>query len=221
MGIHNLIEIFAVLLRGLHITLIVLFASAAFAYSIAFIAGFCQLSRNRVLTKFTTFYIEVFRGTSLIVQLFWFSYALPGLFGIHLGSDLWAGILAISLNYGAYMSEIVRSSILSISKGQTEAALALNLSNFQTMRLIILPQAVRMMLPEFGNYFIHMLKATSLVSLIGLTDILYYGDIYRSTNLSLSPIVYTMLLAMYFLLALPLIGLTRKFERMARKGVAH
>ena len=89
------------------------------------------------------------------------------------------------------------------------------------MRLIILPQAVRMMLPEFGNYFIHMLKATSLVSLIGLTDILYYGDIYRSTNLSLSPIVYTMLLAMYFLLALPLIGLTRKFERMARKGVAH
>lgn len=219
-AINEITEILAVLLRGLQVTIIVLLTSAIFSYAIAFIAGFCRLSHDRFLSKLTGFYIEIFRGTSLIVQLFWFSYALPGLFGIHLGSDLWAGILAISLNYGAYMSEIVRTSILSISKGQTEAAIALNMSRFQRMRLVILPQAVRMMLPEFGNYFIHILKATSLVSLIGLTDILYYGDIYRSTNLSLAPTVYLIILGFYFLLALPLIGLTRKFERMAKKGVA-
>ncbi|PWA13311.1 ectoine/hydroxyectoine ABC transporter permease subunit EhuC [Pueribacillus theae] len=218
---NELGEILFVLLKGLKITLIILVGSAVLAYIIAFIAGFCRLSTNIFLSKFTGFYVEVFRGTSLIVQLFWFSYALPGLFGIQLGSDLWAGILAISLNYGAYMSEIVRGSILSVSKGQTEAAIALNMSRFQRMRLVILPQAVKMMLPEFGNYLIHMLKATSLVSLIGLTDILYYGDIYRSTHLSLAPTVYIFVLVFYFILALPLIGITRKFERSARKGVAN
>src|SRR5690625_6554697 len=92
------------------------------------------------------------------------------LFGIRIGSDILAAILAISLNYGAYMSEIVRGSILAVSNGQTEAGIALNMTPFQRMRLIIFPQAVRMMLPEFGNYLIQMLKATSLVSLIGLTD---------------------------------------------------
>lgn len=118
------------------------------------------------------------------------------------------------------MSEVVRGSILAISKGQTEAAIALNMSKFQRMRLIILPQAVRMMLPEFGNYTIQMLKATSLVSLIGMTDILYYGDIIRSSNLSQAPIVYFLVLIFYFLLALPLIWLTRKAESISKKGVA-
>src|SRR5699024_6768308 len=106
------------------------------------------------------------------VQLFWLYYALPILFDIHLGNDFWAGALAIGLNYGAYMSEIVRGAILSVAKGQTEAATALIIARFQRLRLDILPQAVRVMLPEFGNYLIQMLKASSLVSLIGLTDVL-------------------------------------------------
>ncbi|GAA0487967.1 hypothetical protein GCM10008986_11910 [Salinibacillus aidingensis] len=124
------------------------------------------------------------------------------------------------MNYGAYMSEVVRGSILSVSDGQKEAATALNMSRFQRMRLVILPQAVRMMLPEFGNYLIQMLKATSLVSLIGLTDILYHGDIFRSTNLSLAPTVYLLILVFYFILALPLIWLTRWAEKQSSKGVA-
>ncbi len=156
----------------------------------------------------------------MIVQLFWFYYALPGLFDIHLATDFWAAVIAISMNYGAYMSEIVRGSILAVAKGQREAATALNMSRFQRMRLVILPQAVRMMLPEFGNYLIQMLKATSLVSLVGLTDILYHGDIFRSTNLSLAPTVYIMILIFYFILALPLIWLTRWAEKQSSKGVA-
>src|SRR5699024_1067948 len=100
-------------------------------------------------SRFTAFYVEIFRGTLLIVQLFWLYYAMPILFDIDLGSDFLVGVLAIALNYGAYMSEIVRSSILAVAKGQREAATALNMSRFQRMRLVILPQAVRMMLPEF------------------------------------------------------------------------
>lgn len=217
----SIIEIVLVLLKGIKVTLIVLIFSILFSTLIALVAGLSRSSNNLLLNKFTGFYVEIFRGTSLIVQLFWFSYALPGLFNIHLGSDIWAGILAISLNYGAYMSEIVRGSIAAVAPGQTEASVALNMSKFQRMRVVILPQAVRMMLPEYGNYLIQILKATSLVSLIGLTDILYYGDIYRSTHLSEAPVVYLLVLVFYFILALPLIAFTRKMEKVSKKGVAH
>lgn len=216
---NTAIDISAVLLKGIKVTLIVLIFSIIFSTIIAFVAGLSRSSSNLLVNKFTGFYVEIFRGTSLIVQLFWFSYALPGLFNIHLGSDIWAGVLAISLNYGAYMSEIVRGAINSVPEGQTEASIALNMSKFQRMRHVILPQAIRMMLPEYGSYLIQILKATSLVSLIGLTDILYYGNIYRSTNLSEAPSVYVIVLLFYFVLALPIIFFTRKMEKIAKKGV--
>ncbi len=207
-------------MKGVEVTVTVLLASIVIGYLVAFIAGFCRLSNNIILRKFTGFYVEVFRGTSLIVQLFWFYYALPMLFNFDIGSNYWAGVLAISLNYGAYLSEIVRGSIVSVAKGQTEAATALNMSSFQRMRLVVFPQAVRMMLPEFGNYLILMLKSTSLVSLIGMTDILYQGDILRSANLSQAPTIYLLVLVFYFILALPLIWLTKKMEKVSKKGVA-
>lgn len=213
-------DIFPFLMKGFNITITILIASAIFSYAMAFIAGLCRLSNNFVVRKLTGFYVEVFRGTSLIVQLFWLYYALPILFDINLGSDFWVGAIAIGLNYGAYMSEIVRGSILDVAEGQREAATALNMSRFQRMRLIIFPQALRMMLPEFGNYLIQMLKATSLVSLIGLKDILYYGNIMRGSNISMAPTIFLFVLVLYFLLALPIIWLTRKLEKNAKKGVA-
>jgi len=118
------------------------------------------------------------------------------------------------------MSEIVRGSILAVDEGQSEASTALNMNGFQRMRLVIFPQALRMMLPEFGNYLIQMLKATSLVSLVGMSDILYYGDMFRSSNLALAPTVYVLILVFYFIIALPLIWLTRKAESISKKGVA-
>lgn len=213
-------DIYSVLIQGINITITVLIASAIFGYLMAFIAGLCRLSNNLIVRKLTGFYVEIFRGTSLIVQLFWLYYALPILFNIDLGNDFWVGAIAIGLNYGAYMSEIVRGSILAVDEGQSEASTALNMSRFQRMRLIIFPQALRMMLPEFGNYLIQMLKATSLVSLISLTDILYYGNIMRSTNIDMAPTIYLFILVFYFILALPIIWLTRKLEKNAKKGVA-
>ncbi|KRG12691.1 amino acid ABC transporter permease [Virgibacillus soli] len=207
-------------MKGLKVTVTVLIFSAILGYLFAFITGLLRSSKYFIIRFIPNIYVEVFRGTSLIVQLFWFYYAFPMLFNFQLGSDLVAGVLAISLNYGAYMSEVVRSAIISVDKGQTEAATALNMTSFQRMRFVILPQAVRMMLPEFGNYLIQMLKATSLVSLIGMTDILYHGDILRSTNLSMAPTIYIVVLLFFFILALPLIFLTRKMEKFAKKGVA-
>lgn len=213
-------EIFSILLQGLNITILILVTSAFFSFLIAFLAGFGRLSKNFFIRKFTGFFVEIFRGTSLIIQLFWFFYALPILFGIDLGSEFWACVIAISMNYGAYMSETVRGSILSVSHGQTEAAIALNMSRFQRMKIVILPQAVRMMLPEFGNYLIQMLKATSLISLVGLADIVYRGQLYTNTNLSSTPTVYLFILIFYFIIALPLIGLTKWAEKQSSKGVA-
>lgn len=213
-------DIIPQLMRGLNITLSILLASAVFGYLMAFIAGFCKLSKSKIIRTLAGFYIELFRGTSLIVQLFWLYYALPIVFNINLGNDFWVGALAIGLNYGAYMSEIVRGSILSVDEGQTEAAIALNMSRFQQMRHVIFPQAVRMMMPEFGNYLIQMLKATSLVSLIALTDILYYGERMRGTNIALGPTIYFIILVVFFIIALPIIWFTRRMEKSAKKGVA-
>lgn len=207
-------------MKGVGVTVKILLAAIVIGYALAFVSGLCSLSKNIILRTFTRFYIEIFRGTSLIVQLVWFYYALPILFNIDSGTGFWAGVLAISLNYGAYLSEVVRSSIVSVAKGQTEAAAALNMSSFQRMRLIIFPQAFRMMLPEFGNYLILMLKSTSLVSIIGMEDILFQGDILRSTNLSQGPTIYLLVLIFYFIIALPLIGLTKKMEKASKKGVA-
>src|SRR5690625_2570855 len=110
-------------MKGISITVIILIGSAIMSYITAFIAGLLRLSRFKFVRGLTTVYVEVFRGTSLIVQLFWFSYALPMLFGIRIGSDILAAILAISLNYGAYMSEIVRGSFLDVSNVQKEAVI--------------------------------------------------------------------------------------------------
>lgn len=213
-------EVFPILAKGIQVTITVLILSAILSYFIAIFAGLCRLSRFWIVRTITAIYVEVFRGTSLIVQLFWFYYALPMLFDFTVGSNLVAGVLAISLNYGAYMSEIVRGSINAVDDGQREASTSLNFSSFDRMRLIIFPQAFRMMLPEFGNYTIQMLKATSLVSLIGMGDILYHGNILRATDTSATFSIYALALVFYFIMAIPLILLARKAEEISKRGVA-
>jgi polar amino acid transport system permease protein len=170
-AIINSTKILSLLMRGMGVTVEILIASAILTFIIAFFAGLGRLSKHRFIRKATTIYIEIFRGTSLLVQMFWFYFALP-LFGIVLPAFAVA-VITMGLNYGAYASEIVRSSILAIPKGQTEAAIALNMTPRQRMWRVILPQAFRLMLPGFGNISIELLKGTALVSLITLNDLTY------------------------------------------------
>lgn len=217
---ENMFNIMNYLSQGIWTTVSIFLAAAVLSFFIAFTAGLSKVSGSIILRGVTTFYVEIFRGTSLIVQLFFLYYALPMLLNINLGSNWWIGVIAVGLNYGAYMSEVVRTSIISVDKGQTEAGIALNMSRFQRMRYIIFPQALRLMLPEFGNYSIQILKGTALVSLIGLSDVLYYGDVYRSSNLSEGPLTYLIVLFIYFVLALPLIWFSKIGEKIAKKGAA-
>ena len=216
--IQPYIEILPQLLKGANTTIQILIASALVTYSVAFIAGLGKISRFKLVRGITTFYVEIFRGTSLLVQMFWIFYALPA-FGITLSPFL-AGVITLGLNYGAYASEVVRGAIQAIPKGQTEAAIALNMSRWHRMTRVILPQAIRIMLPGFGNISIELLKGTSLVSLITLADLTFQGLIIRNTNLSYTFHVFISLLVIYFLIALPLIILVRKLENRAAKGVA-
>jgi polar amino acid transport system permease protein len=191
-------ELLPLLLRGAQTTVEVTIVAAFVAFAVSVTAGLCRLSNYRSLRGATVVYVEVFRGTSLLVQMIWMYYALP-LMGIELPKFA-AAVIAIGLNYGAYGSEIVRSSILSVSQGQREAAIALNLTPIQTMTRIIFPQAFIRMLPPFGNLLIEMVKATSLVYFITITDLTFQAMVLRNNYFDLSAYIFFFLLCIYFLI---------------------
>ena len=149
-------------------TLEICFLSIFFASILALLAALGRLSRIAPIYALSTFYVSLIRGTPLLLQIFFFFLALPQM-GIVLPGFV-AGVMALSLNYGAYMSEIFRAGIQSVGKGQREAALALGLTQGQTMRRIVLPQALRVVIPPVGNEFIAMLKDSSLVSATGFVQ---------------------------------------------------
>ena len=203
------------LLDGLWVTIQVTIGAGVVATVLAFLAGLSRLSRSSALRVAALCYIEFFRGTSALVQLFWLFFALP-FFGITL-SPMTAGIAGLGLCVGAYGAEIVRSSVLAVPRGQAEAAVALNLTAYQTTRYVILPQAVRMMIPPFGNLFIELLKITSLVSLITLQDLTFQATSINAVTLKTVQIFSTVL-ALYFVLSLMITGVMRILERRFGRG---
>lgn len=186
------------LLTGLLVTLQITAGGAVVALAASFLAGLGRLSGRRTVRGISRLYVDVFRGTSALVQLFWAFFALP-LLGIRLEA-VTAGILVLGLNLGSYGSEIVRSAIRNVSRSQYDAARALNLSRLQTLWRIILPQAALRMIPPFGNLFIELLKGTALVSLISLADLTFQGQTLRTATLR-SGEIFALILVLYFLLA--------------------
>jgi polar amino acid transport system permease protein len=146
-------------------TILISIGSISLAMVLALSSALMRLSKNPLLVAISTFYVSLIRGTPLYLQVIFFFMALPQM-GIILSGFL-SGVLALGLNYGAYMSEIFRAGILSVSKGQHEAATALGMSGWQRMRFIVLPQALRLAIPPIGNEFIAMLKDSALVSVTG------------------------------------------------------
>lgn len=168
---------------GAVITAMQTLLAAGLAILLAVTTGLMRLSHNPVVGGVATVYIEIFRGTSLLVQLFWIFFVLP-LFGVTL-EKFTAGFVAVGMNLGAYGAELVRGGILSVPRGQWEAALALNMSPTHRMVRVIFPQALLNMLPPWGNLLIELLKGTALVSLIAVTDLMFEAkQINGSTFLS-------------------------------------
>jgi polar amino acid transport system permease protein len=189
--------------------------ASVLAIVLALAAGLAKLSRNPVVHGTAVVYIEVFRGTSLLVQLFWVFFVLP-LFGLTLPKFI-AGFVSVGLNIGAYGAEIVRGAIQAVPKGQYEAAVALNMTPAQRMRRIVLPQALLIMLPPWGNLLIELLKGTALVALISVTDLMFQAkQINASTFLSVQAFG-TALITYYLLARFIVTPLMRWTERATRR----
>jgi len=209
-------EMLLPLLRGLAVTVELTLAAIALAVVFALAAGLARLSPRRALAWPAVVYIEVFRGTSALVQLFWFYFVLP-FFGIELSAFI-AGMLVLALNTGAYGAEVVRGAVLAVPRGQLDASAALNLSRRQTLWRIVMPQAFPAMLPPAGNLAIELLKNSALVSLITITELTFAAQLLRAETLRTAEI-FGLVLVLYFGVALCITAGVRLLERRAARGL--
>jgi polar amino acid transport system permease protein len=203
------------LLHGAWITIQITAMACVLAVVFALLAGLAKISPFRPLRWIATAYIEVFRGTSALVQLFWLFFVLPH-FGVTL-DPIPVAVLALGLNIGAYGAEVVRGAILAVPRGQYEASIALNMRSSTRMRRIILPQAIAAMIPPWGNLFIELLKATALVSLITVSDLTF--EAYQLNQATLQTVqIFTLVLVMYLAIALVITFLMRGLERRVARS---
>ncbi len=212
---------------GIGITAIITVVSFILMLFVGMLGGLGRLSKNKVINLITTLYVELVRGVPLLVQLIWWYFAAPVIIRqigewTHLSflanyqaNAVVLAIFGFVFCYGAYMSEIFRAGIQSIPKGQMEAARSLGMSYFQSMRYVILPQAIRVILPPVGNEFIALLKDSSLVSAVALADLTRRGREYMSAHFN--PIeTWTMVALLYLVMTLASARLVNYIERRTK-----
>lgn len=200
---------------GIRWTFQVTVLSILVALPIGLLAGVGRISRNRLINRIATVYVEIVRGIPLLAQLFYIYYALAKLLPLR---DWVAAIIAMGFCYGAYIGEIFRAGLQSIPKGQMEAAIALGLSRGQALRHIILPQTIRVVLPPLGNEFIALLKDSSLVSILAVSDLLRRSREYASKTFNYFE-AFTVAALVYLVLTLALSRLVSLMEgRLQRRG---
>ncbi len=178
-------DVFRFIVPGLRVTLQATFAAYGLALIIGLIAGLMRVSRNPVLYALSTLYVEIVRGIPMLVILLYAGFVIsPRLRDTTAGtitlSDIQEAVLGLAIGYGAYLAEVYRAGIESIHRGQMEAARSLGMTYMQAMRYVVLPQAIRVILPPLGNDFIAMLKDSSLVAVLAIPDLLQMGRLYIS-----------------------------------------
>jgi polar amino acid transport system permease protein len=205
------------LLEGAVLTAEITVLAALLAVVMGVLAALGKLYGPPPVRWLANIYIEIFRGTSALVQLFWLFFVLPQ-FGISLEAYTVA-VLALGLNIGAYGAECARGAITSVARGQWEAATALNMTRGQMLRRIILPQAFIAMIPPWGNLFIELLKSTALVSLITLSDLAFKAQEMNQTTMKTIPI-FTLVLLIYLAMSLVITIGMRYLEGRTSRGLA-
>lgn len=170
-----------VLMNGAKLTIYITLIGLFFGFILGALAGIGKISKNRFVNRLTNIYVESIRGTPLMVQVMFLYFGLPLALGMRV-PPLTAGIVAIAVNSGAYISEIVRGAVQSINVGQAEAARSIGLTNAQSMRYVIWPQAFKRMIPPLGNQFIISLKDTSLLVVIGVGELTRQGQEIIAVN---------------------------------------
>jgi polar amino acid transport system permease protein len=212
---HPYRDIMAFLPDGILKTFEVTLLSIVCAVIVGLFAGLGRISRVMIINRIATIYVEIIRGIPLLVQIFYIYYALGKIIQV---PDIFAAVIAMTVCYGAYLGEIFRAGIQSIHKGQMEAAIALGLTRAQALRRIILPQTVRVVLPPLGNEFIALLKDSSLVSILAVSDLLRRGREYASKTFDYFE-AFTVVALVYLVMTLFFSRLVAMMEeRMNRRG---
>lgn len=209
---------YARLLEGAWVTIQVTALATLFGTALALVGGVSVLGPFAAVRILTRVYVEVFRGVSAIILLFWVFFAVPQLLGIQL-TPMQAGVLAMAINLGAYGTEVVRGAIQAVPRGQVEASIAVNLSSWDRLRHVVLPQAMIIMLPPYGNLLIEVLKGSALVSLITLNDLMRVAQVMRNNREASSVDIFVGVLLIYFLLAQAIALGTRRLERRFGQGL--
>lgn len=200
---------FPMFLKGAYLTLRISFLALVLSIPIGAVIGLCRISRNRIVRFFATCYVEFLRGVPLLVLLMWIFFVL-GRF-IRLGS-YWSAIVSLAIFSGAFVAEIVRAGIEAIPRGQMEAARSSGMTYGQAMKLVILPQAIRKMLPPLASQFIILIKDSSLVSVISVVDLTLMGkNLVATTFRSIE--IFSFIAVIYFCMTFSLSKFIAYFER--------
>ncbi|MDD1748073.1 MAG: amino acid ABC transporter permease [Methanomassiliicoccales archaeon] len=203
-------DYFWFLMAGAVLTVVISGIAIALGFIGGILIGMGRISNNFFIHGATTVYVEAFRGTPLLIQIFLIFFGLPSI-GVHF-DPIPAGILALSLNSAAYQAEIFRGGVQSISKGQMEASRAMGMTNNQTLFNVIIPQGLRNALPAYTNEFITMIKDSSLVSIIGVMELTQRGRIV--IGMTFQPfVVFIFIAIMYFIMTYTTSRLLRQLER--------
>ena len=204
-----------IFLQGLGMTILLAVLSVILGSLLGLIPAFMRLSKNKVLKYSATAYVEIIRGTPLLVQVLLIYSFVQMPVTLFIGIDLSSfipGMLALLINSSAYVSEVIRGGILSVDRGQKEAALSLGLSDAQTMKHIVLPQAIKNIIPALGNEFVTMIKETSIFMYLGIAELMYSAVIVRSQTYLVKE-AYIIVAILYFALTFPTSKLMAYIER--------
>lgn len=210
-------------LKGAPVTLAISAVAVVAGLVLGLLVAICKRSKFKVLRGIATVYVDVLRGTPLLVQVLILAYGVPQLISsvfdvqFNWGNFIWVGFIACGINSSAYMAEIIRSGLQAIDKGQTEAARSLGLNSFQTMRYIIIPQAFKIIVPAMGNEFITLIKETSILSVVGIRDITRMGTLWASQSF-MSFQAYIGVAIVYLVMTLTLSRLVAYLERRMGQG---
>ncbi len=207
-------EVLPYLLKGALLTIIFSASSEIFGIIIGMVTSIIRVSRIKVLNHLAIIYVDLFRGTPLLMQIIFIYYALPYL-GINLPASV-AGIAALSINSGAYVTEIFRAGIESIEKGQIEAARSLGMSYIKTMRYVIIPQTIKRVLPPLTNEFVALIKDSSLLSVIAISELLRTAK--EMMTWKLNPSSLTAAAILYLIITIPLTRLVSRMENKLKRS---
>lgn len=225
-GFEKAFAYWKLFLQGVVCTISLSALTVLFGFILALLIAMCRMGRSRILKAISTAYVELFRATPMVVQVFIIYYVvfdgvkvLPNfkLFGFIRFDRFFPAVVALALNSGAYLSEIIRSGIQSIDGGQTEAARSLGLSSWQTMRFVVLPQAIKNILPAIANEFVTIIKESAICYTIGVQDIMSAVNAVKGATFRMGEalIIAT---ALYFCLTFPTSKIIAHFERKMSRG---